>query len=89
MNVSLWILAGGLLGALALAYLDTNSGRGWIVAIIIGAAAGFFGGNVLAPVFELTAADAAAFRPFALMLACVSAVVVLSLSDLVYERYGF
>jgi len=89
MNVSLWILAGGLLGGLGFAYLDNNGGRGMIVAILIGAAGAFFGGNVLAPVFEITGADVAAFRPFALMLACVSAVVVLSVSDLVYERYGF
>jgi len=88
MNVSLWILAGGLLGGLGFAYLDNNGGRGMIVAIVIGAVGGFVGGNVIAPVFDLAVADAAAFRPFALMLACVSAVVVLSVSDLVYERYG-
>ena len=89
MNVSLWILAGGLLGGLGFAYLDNNSGRGLIIAVVIGAVGAFFGGNVLAPVFDLSVADAAAFRPFALMLACVSAVVALSVSDLVYERYGF
>jgi len=89
MNVGLWILAGSLLGWLGFAYLNKNAGRGLIVAIVIGAVAAFFGGNVLAPVFDLGVADAAAFRPFALLLACVSAVCALSVSDIVYERYGF
>jgi uncharacterized membrane protein YeaQ/YmgE (transglycosylase-associated protein family) len=87
MNVALWIVAGGVLGWFGQAYLKKNAARGLIVAVIIGAVGAFFGGQVLAPIFG-SAADPGAFMPFALVVACASAIGCLIVSDMMYERFG-
>ena len=88
MNVALWLGAGGVLGWFGYAYLDKNVARGLVVTAIIGAAGAFFGGHVLAPIFG-SAAAAAEFTPFALFIACASAIGCLMMSDMMYERFGF
>ena len=88
MNVALWIVAGGVLGWLGHAYLNKNAARGLIVAAVIGAVGAFFGGHVLAPIFG-SVGSAGEFMPFALVVACASAIACLVVSDMVYDRFGF
>jgi uncharacterized membrane protein YeaQ/YmgE (transglycosylase-associated protein family) len=89
MNVFLWILAGGLAGWIACTALRLNVSRGLVISAIIGGAGAFFGGHVLAPIFGAHAGEAGAFSPFALLVAVASAIGCLSLSDMMYERFGF
>lgn len=87
MNVILWILAGGIVGWVGCSALHVNASRGLVLSAIIGAVGAFFGGNVLAPIFGMLAVRGD-FSPFALLIAFTSAVVCLSISDMMYERLG-
>lgn len=89
MNVVIWMLAGGIIGWIACASLHLNASRGLVISAIIGIAGAFFGGHVLTPVFSSAVAEAGAFSPFALIVAAASALACLSLSDMLYERFGF
>jgi uncharacterized membrane protein YeaQ/YmgE (transglycosylase-associated protein family) len=73
MNIAIWILAGGILGWVGYAFLGYNAERAKLVPILIGAAGGFFGGKVVAPMFTAVASfsrsaisstTAGAFRSF-------------------------
>jgi uncharacterized membrane protein YeaQ/YmgE (transglycosylase-associated protein family) len=88
MNVMIWILAGGIAGWVGCSVLHVNAARGLVLSAIIGAAGAFFGGSVLAPVFGGLAVPGA-FSAFALLIAFTTAVAVLSISDMVYERFGY
>ena len=90
MNVALWVIAGGALGWVAFKFMDKNQARGLIISVVIGAVGGFAGGTLLAPLFgsAVAVADASDFRPFALAVACASAFACVTISDMVYERYG-
>lgn len=88
MNVVLWIVAGGLLGFIAFAGLNLNLGRGLILSMAIGMVAAFFGGHMLAPLFGATVGEAGEFNPFALLVAAVSALACLSISDMTSKRFG-
>jgi uncharacterized membrane protein YeaQ/YmgE (transglycosylase-associated protein family) len=86
MNIALWILAGGILGWVGYAFLGYNADRAKIVPILIGAAGGFFGGKVIAPMF--TAAAPVGFSMAALVFAAIVAAAFLAASNFVYNRWG-
>ena len=88
MNVALWIIAGGALGWLGFSFMEKNRSRGVIISVVIGAVGGFVGGNMLAPLVGSAVVDPSDFRPFALAVACACAIGFVTISDIVYERYG-
>jgi uncharacterized membrane protein YeaQ/YmgE (transglycosylase-associated protein family) len=87
MNIALWILAGGLLGWVGYAFLGFNAERAKMVPILIGAAGGFFGGKVVAPMFTAVAVPAN-FSMAALIIAAAVAAVFLAAGNFVYNRWG-
>lgn len=89
MNVVLWILAGGLVGWVGCSALHVNAARGLVVAAIIGIVGAFFGGHVLAPIFNGAVVEPGAFSPFALLIACATAIGCTVISDMMYDRFGF
>jgi uncharacterized membrane protein YeaQ/YmgE (transglycosylase-associated protein family) len=88
MNPVIWILVGAALAWLAFSYLNVNTARGLIMAIVIGAISAYFGGSVLAPLFSNVIQVAGEFRPFALLVAAASAAACLLITDMVYDRFG-
>ena len=88
MDIFVWVLAGAVLAWIAFSFLNWNSTRGLIVSAIIGVAAAFLGGNVLAPALG-TVTTAGAFSPFALVVAAVTSIAFLKIADMLYERYQF
>jgi uncharacterized membrane protein YeaQ/YmgE (transglycosylase-associated protein family) len=88
-DILVWLLAGCTLAWIAFSFLKWNPGRGLIVSAIIGAAAAFLGGNVLAPAFGGAINEAGGFSPFALVVAAATAIAFLKIADIVYERYRF
>ena len=87
MNIAMWILAGGLLGWVGYAFLGYNADRAKVVPILIGAAGGFFGGKVIAPLFTAVAVPAS-FSMVALVFAAIVAAGFLAASNFVYDRWG-
>jgi len=88
-NIMLWALAGGVAGWIAFSLVGFNAKRGQITSIIMGMIGGFIGGNILAPMFHAGAVSAAEFNPFALFVAFASAAAVLTIGNMVHERFGF
>jgi len=87
MNIALWILAGGILGWVGYAFLGYNADRAKIVPILIGAAGGFFGGKVVAPLFTAVAVPVS-FSMAALFFATIVAAAFLAASNFTYNRWG-
>ena len=87
MNIALWILAGGILGWVGYAFLGYNADRAKVVPILIGAAGGFFGGKVVAPLFTAVAVPAS-FSIVALVFAAIVAAGFLAASNFAYNRWG-
>ena len=87
MTIVIWALAGGILGWAACTYFRFNQGRGIVLAIIIGAAGGFVGGHMLAPMFLAPGAPVGFSVP-ALFFAAGVASVFIFVSNLVHERWG-
>jgi uncharacterized membrane protein YeaQ/YmgE (transglycosylase-associated protein family) len=88
MNIAMWILAGGVLGWIGYAYLKANEQRGMVISIVIGMIGGFFGGNVLAPMFGADTGTPNAFSLFPLVIALASAAAILAVSNLLSRRFG-
>jgi uncharacterized membrane protein YeaQ/YmgE (transglycosylase-associated protein family) len=88
MNIIIWVLAGAAIGWVGYAGMHVNSERGLLISIIIGVAGGFFGGNVLAPIFGDAQVDPSAFSLLAFLVAVASAVGCVTITDMIYERYG-
>ena len=88
MNITMWILAGGILGCIAYSYLGFNEERGLIVSIIIGSIGGFFGGNVLAPALGSPAAIPGEFNMVALFFAAAVASAFLFAGSVLDKRWG-
>ncbi len=88
MNIVLWMLAGGILGWLGYARMGYNEARGPLVSIIIGVAGGFFGGNIIAPMFTAVAAVPGDFSTSALFFAAAVAAGFLFASSLIHDRWG-
>ena len=87
MNIAMWILAGGVLGWVGIAYLKLNEQRGTVISIIIGMFGAFFGGNVLAPMLGAVTDTPNDFSLFALTIALASATAFLTISDLLSRRF--
>jgi uncharacterized membrane protein YeaQ/YmgE (transglycosylase-associated protein family) len=87
MNIAMWILAGGILGWVGYAFLGYNADRAKVVPILIGAAGGFFGGKVVAPLFTAVAVPAS-FSIVALVFAAIVAAGFLAASNFAYNRWG-
>lgn len=88
MNIALWMLAGTMLGWVGFKFLNINEGRGMMISMIIGAAGGFFGGNVVAPMFTAVTAVPADFSASALFFAAAVAAAFLFAGNLIYDRWG-
>jgi uncharacterized membrane protein YeaQ/YmgE (transglycosylase-associated protein family) len=88
MNIAMWILAGGVLGWIGYTHLKANEQRGRVISVIIGMLGGFFGGNVLAPMFGAVTDAPNAFSLFSLSIAVASATACLAISNLLSRRFG-
>lgn len=88
MNIVMWILAGGLLGWIAFAILSYNKERGLKVSVLIGAAGGFVGGKLIAPMFSDAAGVPGAFSGSELFFAMAAAAAFLYVGDLVHNRWS-
>ena len=89
MNVMIWMVAGGVVGWVACTAMHLNAARGLVVSAVIGVVGAFFGGHVLAPIFGAAVSETGAFSPFALIVAGATAIACLTISDMMYERFGF
>ena len=87
MNIAIWILAGGILGWVGQAFMGYNAERAKVVPILIGAAGGFFGGKVIAPMFTAVAVPVN-FSLAALVFAAIVAAAFLAASNFAYDRWG-
>ena len=88
MNIVMWLLAGGVVGWVAFAYLDFNRQRGVIVSIVIGAAGGLAGGKIVAPMFSAVAAARGNFSLSTLLFAAAIAAAFLVVANLVNNQWG-
>jgi uncharacterized membrane protein YeaQ/YmgE (transglycosylase-associated protein family) len=88
MNVAMWLLAGGAVGWAGYTWLKLNARRGRVISIIIGAVAGFLGGDLLAPMLSAAMATAGDFNPLSLFTAFASAAACLVVSDMIYNHFG-
>jgi uncharacterized membrane protein YeaQ/YmgE (transglycosylase-associated protein family) len=88
MDVVTWMLIGGIVGWAGHAYLNLNAERGVLVSMIIGAAGGYIGGEVIAPMFTAGALAADDFSAAALAFAAAVAAAFLAGGNLIYKRWG-
>jgi uncharacterized membrane protein YeaQ/YmgE (transglycosylase-associated protein family) len=86
MNIVIWMLAGAVLGWLAFSMLGWNGALGKMVSTAIGAMGGILGGKMLAPLF--TTAVVGEFSAGILVIAVVTAIAVLAISNLLQNRFG-
>ncbi|OGA54048.1 MAG: hypothetical protein A3G24_00055 [Betaproteobacteria bacterium RIFCSPLOWO2_12_FULL_62_13] len=88
MNVTTWILAGGVSGWIGFSYLRFNAKRGLAISIIIGMAGGLLGGAWLAPLLGAVPVNPGDFNPLSLFTAFASAFGCLTVTDMIYKRFG-
>ena len=88
MNIAIWILAGATIGLAGRMFLGFNEERGRLVSIIIGAACGILGGQMIAPMFSGAAAVPGAFSNSSLFFAIAVAAAFVAVGNLVYQRWG-
>lgn len=90
MNIVIWILAGATIGWAGYALLNFNEFRGVVVSVVLGAAGGFIGGQVLTPMLTSPAPVGipAGFDSLALFIAAASAATFLMIGNLVHKRFG-
>jgi uncharacterized membrane protein YeaQ/YmgE (transglycosylase-associated protein family) len=88
MNIIVWLLAGGVLGWIAFAFLNLNDERGRVVSILIGAAGGYLGGSVVAPMFGTVAALPGTYSITSVLFAAGVASVFLFAGNLIQNRWG-
>ena len=87
MSIVIWALAGGILGWAACKYFRFNEDRGVMLAVVIGAAGGFVGGHMIAPMFLAPGAPVG-FSMAALVFAAAVAALFIFVSNLVHQRWG-
>ena len=87
MNIVVWMLAGATLGWAAYLFLGFNEARGRAFSIVVAAIGGYFGGQVVAPLFT-AAALPGDFSLSALLFAAAVAAAFLAVGDLVGKRWG-
>ena len=82
MNIVVWMLAGATLGWAAYLFLGFRA-----FSIVVAAIGGYFGGQVVAPLFT-AAALPGDFSLSALPFAAAVAAAFLTVGNMVYERWG-
>jgi uncharacterized membrane protein YeaQ/YmgE (transglycosylase-associated protein family) len=87
MDIVIWVLAGGILGWIGYTYVGYNEARGMMVSIIIGAAGGFLGGKLIAPMLSAPPV-AGDFSTFALFSAAAVAIAFLFAGNAIHNRWG-
>jgi uncharacterized membrane protein YeaQ/YmgE (transglycosylase-associated protein family) len=87
MNITMWVLAGGLLGWIGFSVLGYNAERGVKTSLVIGIAGGYLGGAHLAPLFGAAAAVPGAFSGPALFCAAALAATLLYAANVVQNRW--
>ena len=88
MDIIMWVVAGGVIGWVALAYLGLNEERGLNVSVIIGAVGGIIGGKLLAPMFGAGAAVPGEFSLMVLIIVLASAAVCVAIANQIHNRFG-
>jgi len=88
MNVAMGILVGGIVGWAGFSYLKFNASRGMMISIVIGMAAGFLGGELIAPLLGAAAVTPGDFNPLSVFVAFASAAACLIIGNMVYNRFG-
>lgn len=88
MNFMIWLVAGGAVGWFGFAVLHANENRGMMASVIIGCIGGILGGHQLAPVFGAVIDASNAFSPFSLVVALAVAGILLTIGNLLSDRYG-
>jgi len=88
MNIAIWILTGGAIGCVGYLFLGLNAERSRMTSIVIGAAGGILGGQMIAPMFSAAAAVPEAFSKSSLIFAIAVAAAFIAVGNLVYERWG-
>jgi len=88
MNIVLLMLTGGFVGWVGYSFMGFNQARGMRVSLFIGAAGGFIGGKMVAPMFAAAEAVPADFSSPALFFAAVIAAAFLAAGNLAYNLWG-
>ena len=88
MNITMWVLAGGVLWWIGYTYLKANEERGMAISIIIGMLGGFLGGKVLAPMLGAVTDATNDFSLFAMTIALAGAAACLAIGNLLSSRFG-
>jgi len=89
MNVFLWMLMGAAIAWAGYKYLAMNEERGIVASLVIGAAGGFIGGSMVAPMLTSTsAAVAGEFSGDTLLWAALVALGFLALGNHLAKRWG-
>jgi uncharacterized membrane protein YeaQ/YmgE (transglycosylase-associated protein family) len=83
----MWVLAGGIAGWVGFKFIGANENHGMMISIFIGVVGGFFGGNVLAPMFGGAAPVQGAINTFALVMAAIAAVTCLFIGEMLARRF--
>jgi len=77
-----------VIGWLAFSYLRFNPRRGLPLSIIIGTAGGVMGGALVAPLLGAVPVDPGDLNPLSIFVALVSALGCLTVTDMIYRRFG-
>ena len=89
MNLMLCLLVGAAVGWIASSVLNLNAARSRLASTVIGAIGAYFGGRILAPVFAARTDETVGFDLAALLIASVSALVVIKIADVLHRRFKF
>lgn len=88
MDIVMWVLAGGVIGWVAFAYLGFNEERGLNVSVVIGAVGGVIGGKLLAPMFGAGAAVPGDFSLMVMIIVLASAAACIVAANQIHSRFG-
>ncbi len=88
MSIAVWLLAGGFLGWIACAFLGFNEDRGRFVSILIGAAGGFIGGSVIAPMLGAGPVLPETYTTMSIVFAAAVAAAFLYAGNFIQDRWG-
>jgi|LNFM01.1.fsa_nt_gb uncharacterized membrane protein YeaQ/YmgE (transglycosylase-associated protein family) len=88
MNITLWLLAGAIVGWAGAHFFDFNQQRGNAVAMVIGAVGALLGGDSLAPLLSNAAVIEGHISIFSLVIAMLVAAACVVAGDMVSRRFG-
>lgn len=88
-NIMIWIAAGALLGWAASILLPTNNRQGTMTDMAVGTLGAFVGGLFLSPLFNVGTISDSAFSLPALFLSVGGSILVLLLSKLFRDVFGY